>query len=140
MAQPDGTARQRFGDHLRERRTALGLHAKQVAKDLKVDPAQVSRWESGAQIPHPKRIEAIAGVLKVDPLKLALLLVTAASEDNAQLSRDKERLEQERRAIHQRLDAIEAKLGQLLEIFSEEERSSAESESEGPVEVGFDRG
>jgi len=53
-----------FREAFKELRLALGLSQFQAAVLLSVSPTQISRWENGAQAPHPLTQEAVLAKLR----------------------------------------------------------------------------
>jgi transcriptional regulator with XRE-family HTH domain len=47
--------------HLRE---AAGVHAAEIARQLNVSPAAISRWERGERSPRPQHAEAWGRLLR----------------------------------------------------------------------------
>jgi transcriptional regulator with XRE-family HTH domain len=59
---------------LQRHRLAAGLTQTALAKKLKVVPATVSLWESGANLPHPKQIPVLARILGLDAMTLTRVI------------------------------------------------------------------
>lgn len=58
---------ERFGQFVRQRRTALGISVRQLAKELGVSAGYVSSFEAGSQAPPTiERLQKISAVLDID--------------------------------------------------------------------------
>jgi len=57
-----------IGDHLKAKRLDLGLFQKDVASELNISPATLSRWELGISSPYDMHCGAIRKFLGYDPL------------------------------------------------------------------------
>lgn len=55
-----------FREAFKELRAALGISQFQAAVLLSMSPTQISRWENGAQTPHPLTQEAILNKLRAE--------------------------------------------------------------------------
>lgn len=53
-----------FGHRVRERRQALGLSVRELARRLAVPPSSISQWEQGLYWPQAKTLIALAKVLE----------------------------------------------------------------------------
>jgi transcriptional regulator with XRE-family HTH domain len=58
-----------FGDNLREIREDKGMSQAQLAQELHLCRANISRWESGKVSPQVRWVYEIAKVLKVNPME-----------------------------------------------------------------------
>lgn len=58
-----------FREAFKELRAALGLSQFQAAVLLQVSPTQISRWENGAQAPHPLTQDAIIAKMRSEVSK-----------------------------------------------------------------------
>ncbi len=56
-----------FGDNLREIREDKGMSQQQLATELHICRANISRWESGTYSPQVRWVYEIAKILKVNP-------------------------------------------------------------------------
>ena len=56
--------RESFGTHLKSARKSIGMTQEKLAEILDVQPASVSRWESGKFMPSEKQIPLICKALK----------------------------------------------------------------------------
>ena len=59
--------RHRVGARIRAHREQQGLTQTELAKQIGVADAQISRWENGRAMPIPRYLEAIAEALGVRP-------------------------------------------------------------------------
>jgi transcriptional regulator with XRE-family HTH domain len=57
-------------DILRTYRKACGLSIRDAAKRMKVNKSTVQAWEAGVNKPQPRMITKIAGLYRIDPMKL----------------------------------------------------------------------
>lgn len=57
---------QQFSDALNELLTGSGMSAKELARRIEVDPAQVGRWRKARGLPRPDNIIRVASVFGVD--------------------------------------------------------------------------
>ena len=57
----------KFSDNLRFRAARLNLQANEIAEHLGIEPSAVSNWMNGVNMPKPKNIRTLAGLLKCDP-------------------------------------------------------------------------
>ena len=53
-----------IGKRIALAREALGLNQSELARELNVTPQSVQAWEADKNVPRPKKIEALAAVLK----------------------------------------------------------------------------
>lgn len=58
---------------LRNARQNKGLGTREVAKLLEIDPALISKFESGARNPTKKQLAQLAQLYQIDPDELTLL-------------------------------------------------------------------
>ncbi len=63
----------RFGERLRELRTAKSLSTKDVAKKVGIPQSRYSELEKGIRVPTPGQIERLAGLYGVDAGELKQL-------------------------------------------------------------------
>jgi transcriptional regulator with XRE-family HTH domain len=61
----NGDYRTRVGARIRRARLEQGLTQTELAQEVGVADAQVSRWETGRAMPQPDSLEALAQALKV---------------------------------------------------------------------------
>jgi DNA-binding XRE family transcriptional regulator len=64
-------------DSIKRRRITMGYTQDTLAEALRVDRATVSRWERGAQCPHPYNRRDLARLLRVTLEQLEEMLFTA---------------------------------------------------------------
>lgn len=74
---------------------ALGITQVEFAQRLGVDPATVNKWLNGSQLPNPKIVPLLAGILAVDVRDLDLAIVDDQRADNKQLRAENRKLRQE---------------------------------------------
>lgn len=83
-------------DIIRECIDALGVSQKEFAKVIGVDPATVSRWVKGTQVPQNSLVALLADALGVDEVELWRAIAAAQRDENRDLRRDRDRVLQER--------------------------------------------
>jgi transcriptional regulator with XRE-family HTH domain len=57
--------RARIGARIRRTREAKGWTQRQLAYEVDIAEAQISRWENGRAMPNPQSLEAVARALDV---------------------------------------------------------------------------
>lgn len=77
--------RSTLGAYIKACRENRGLKLRDVAAALKVDPSNVSKWETGTTIPNLKRIKELAEAIGCSQESLALLIAEATSEEATDL-------------------------------------------------------
>lgn len=67
---PGSVERNQLAANLRLLRQAYGLSVRDVATDLEVAPASISRWETADRSPSQDNLEALAAYYEVSVAKL----------------------------------------------------------------------
>lgn len=80
--------RDALGVFLHNARTRAKLTQRQVGEHLEVDPSQVSRWESGDNVPREERAGSIAELYEIDEADLLHRILAAGDEEKAELRRE----------------------------------------------------
>lgn len=83
-------------DLIRECIDALGISQKQFAKALGVDPATVSRWVKGTQVPQNSLVALLANTMGVDEVELWRAIAAAQHDENRELRRERDRVIRDR--------------------------------------------
>ncbi len=78
----------KFGDYVRTRRRELGLTLRGAASALGVDPAYLSRVESGKVAPSANLVTPLAQMLHLDPVGISLLAGRVPDEWTPLIDRD----------------------------------------------------
>lgn len=75
-------------DIIRDGINALGISQKEFAKALGVDPATVSKWLRGTQVPRNSLVGLLAETMGVDEVELWRAIAAAQHDENRELRRE----------------------------------------------------
>lgn len=105
------TARDELASALKTWRKQAGYaQAKQAAEALEVDPAQLSRWENGKQLPKQQRSKDFARVYKVDRAVVSEMICSAVEEELGDANQALAVVS----GLVERIDTMQAALDELL--------------------------
>lgn len=92
-------------DLIRDGIDALGISQKQFAKAVGVDPATVSRWLRGTQVPRSSLVGRLAETMGVDEVELWRAIAAAQHDENREL-----------RKVGNHYDAALAEMREIVEV------------------------
>lgn len=100
----DRYSRQALAAFLGVARKAAKLTQQAAGEALGVDRSQISRWESGENVPREERVDAIAALYKIDETDLAHRVLAAGEEERLDLRKDNDGLRQDLQRAIKKLD------------------------------------
>lgn len=100
-------ARRDLAEYLLQSRREQDLTQRQAAEVLGIDASQISKWESGENIPRSERIGAIADVYGIRESALQLHVMLAIEEERLDLREQLSKREKQHAELLSRLDETE---------------------------------
>ncbi|MCA1572379.1 MAG: helix-turn-helix domain-containing protein [Chloroflexi bacterium] len=110
----DRMTKREFGEYLRGLRKAAGLTQDKLARKLEVHSSQISRWETGENLPDPARLRELAQAMDADLEELLVKYSLAAADETTVAHRERDQAVRERNQILDRLDRVVPILERLV--------------------------
>jgi len=105
-------------DIIRDAIHALGVTQAQFAERLGVDPATVSRWVNGTQIPRRSLVSMVADTIGIDEVELWRAVAAAQLDETRDLRRERDRALAQRDELLSRLEEFAERLQRLDPLIS----------------------